>query len=286
MKKIAVILNPAAHSTKAKVQWHEIREICKGADFLETEFAGDGVNKALEAVKKNYDIVVAAGGDGTINEVVQGIKGSSAILGILPVGTINVFASELKIPNNLQEAWNVILAGKTKAVDLPNANGHSFVQLAGVGLDAKVVKKTTWESKKKFGPLSYLLTLFKVASRKHPKLRIETLEGIRYKTRFMLVGNGRFYGGPLQVFRKAELSDGLMDVCLFDKVDYISLIRYGNGIVWGDHTTMEDVTYFQTKGFSVTSKKKRVPLEVDGEWTGYTPCEFSFGNKSLSVLVP
>jgi YegS/Rv2252/BmrU family lipid kinase len=285
MKKIAVILNPAAHSTKAKVQGQEIRTVCKGADFFETEFAGDGLNKALEVVKKNYDVVVVAGGDGTINEVVQGIKGSSIQLGILPVGTINVFAAELKIPNNLQDAWDVIRAGKTVQVDLPTANGHAFVQLAGVGLDAKVVKKTTWESKKKLGPLSYLLTLLRIASKKQPKLRVETAEGERYKTRFILVGNGRLYGGPLQVFRKAEISDGLMDVCLFDQVDYMSLIRYGNGIVWGDHTTMKDVTYFQTKGFKVTSKK-RVPIEVDGEWMDYTPCEFKFGSKSLSVLVP
>ena len=285
MKRIAVILNPNAHSTKAKVQWQELREICQEADFLETEFAGDGVNKALEAVKRGYPIVVAAGGDGTINEVVQGLKGSPVLLGILPLGTINVFASELGIPRDLKQAWEIVLKGKLKLVDLPKANGHAFVQLAGVGLDAKVVKKTSWASKKRFGALSYLLTLLRIASKKQPKLKVVTVEGKEYKTRFILVGNGRFYGGPLQVFRKAELSDGLMDVCLFDKIDYISLIRYGNGIVWGDHTTMKDVTYFQTKGFTVTSKK-RSPVEVDGEWRDYTPCEFSFGAHPLRVLVP
>ncbi len=285
MKKIAVIVNPAAHSTKAKALLQEIREICHGADFLETEFAGDGLNKALEAVKRGYEIVVAAGGDGTINEVVQGLKGSDTIFGILPIGTINVFASELGISRDLQEAWKVILGGNLKAVDLPNVNGHSFVQLAGVGLDAKVVKKTSWNLKKRLGALSYLWTLLKVASKKQRKLRVLTHEGKEYTARFILVGNGRFYGGPLQVFRKACLSDGLMDLCLFDKVDYISLIRYGNGIVRGDLTKMKEVTYLQTKGFSVTSKK-RVPVEVDGEWRDYTPCEFSFGSHPLRVLVP
>ncbi len=285
IKKIAIILNPAAQSTKARAHLQEIRTICQEADFLETEFAGDGLNKSLEAVKRGYGVVVAAGGDGTINEVVQGLKNSDTLFGILPIGTINVFASELGIPRDLQEAWNIILKENVKQVDLPQVNGHCFVQLAGVGLDAKVVKKTSWNLKKKIGALSYLWTLLKIASKKQPKLRVKTIEGNEYKTRFILVGNGRFYGGPLQVFRNAELSDGLMDVCLFDKVDYLSLIRYGNGIVWGDHTTMKDVTYFQTKGFTVMSKK-RVPIEVDGEWRDYTPGEFSFGSHSLKVLVP
>ena len=97
-------------------------------DFFETEFAGDGLNKCREAIKKGYEVIVAAGGDGTINEVVQGLKGTSVDLGILPVGTINVFAAELGIPSDLQESWDVILRGKTKAIDLPKVNEYAFVQ--------------------------------------------------------------------------------------------------------------------------------------------------------------
>ena len=108
-------------------------------------------------MREGFERIVAAGGDGTINEVVNGIAGSDAALGLLPMGTMNVFATELGLPSyDLNRCWEIIKAEHTRLIDLPSANGKHFVQLAGVGLDAQVVKETSLALKRNFGPLSYL----------------------------------------------------------------------------------------------------------------------------------
>src|SRR3954447_8180800 len=166
MSKILVILNPAAHSTRAGGEANHIDHMRGDADFELTSGPGDAGVLAAGAAARGYTTVVAAGGDGTINEVVNGIPGSGASLGVLPVGTMNVFAAELGIPGDLNEAWDVILGGNTREIDLAQANQQYFVQLAGVGLDAQVVKETSWSMKRSLGPLSYVVSAAQVAARK------------------------------------------------------------------------------------------------------------------------
>ena len=122
------------------------------------------------AVAEGFEQIVAAGGDGTIHEVVNGIAGSEAALGLMPMGTMNVFANELGLPaNDLGRCWEIIRAEHTRLIDLPTANGKHFVQLAGVGLDAQVVKETSLTFKRNFGPLSYLISAAQIAGRRPPR---------------------------------------------------------------------------------------------------------------------
>ena len=162
-----------------------------------TSEPGDARRIAAEAVSEGFEKIVAAGGDGTINEVVNGVAGSSARMGILPLGTVNVLAKEIGIPEgNLAAAWKVVETGKTLALDLPMANDQYFIQLAGVGLDAEVVRRTPLDSKKTFGPLSYILTLVQLAAAKPPRVIFETEGWPSREGCFALIGNGRLYVGP------------------------------------------------------------------------------------------
>ncbi len=162
--KILVILNPAARGERAKALRDRIASLSHQLVVRSTGSPGEAGALAERAVAQGYGTIVAAGGDGTINEVVNGMGGSRVTFGILPVGTMNVFATELGIPqNNLAKAWQVIKQGCIRQVDLPRANQEYFVQLAGIGLDAEVVRQTTPDSKKALGPMSYLLTLAQVA---------------------------------------------------------------------------------------------------------------------------
>ncbi len=102
---------------------------------------------------------------------------------------------------------------------------------------------------------------------------------------FVLVGNGRFYGGPFIVFKDARLDDGLLDVLVFQNQSHWDLIRYFQAIVFGNHPTLPDVEYFQSRGLRLTSREP-VPVEIDGELTGTLPYEFGFSNGKLKVLVP
>jgi YegS/Rv2252/BmrU family lipid kinase len=280
-----VILNPAARSTRAAGFFREIEALSSGkAVFRRTSKPGEARRLARDAVRQGFKRVIAAGGDGTVNDVVNGIAGSSVILGILPMGTMNVFAAELGLPKNLKKAWGVIQAGHTRKVDLPQASGHAFVQMAGVGFDAQALQATSWDAKRNLGPLSYLISAAQVAARKPPLLQVRVGEVVREGS-FVLIGNGRFYGGPLPVFRNAKIDDGLLDVIVFKHLSHLDLIRYLQGMLFGTHVGMPDVEYFQTENLSVSSESE-VPVEVDGEVIGTVPVTFQCGPRQLRVLVP
>lgn len=285
MNRICIILNPAARSTKAQRWISEIQKLAKGAVIKLTEGPGDAEAKAERAVEQGYDVIVAAGGDGTVNEVVNGMAGSSATLGLLPIGTINVFAMELGIPNRPDLAWQVIRQKKVRSVDLAQANDHRFVQLAGIGLDAQVVEKTDWKAKKALGPLSYLLTATQIVAQKPPRLHVTSDRHGAVEGSFVLVGNGRLYGGPFSIFTEADIEDGLLDVCVFQQMNYLALVRYMRGVLFGSHVRFTDVKYFKARHLRVESEEK-VPVEVDGELLGHLPCEFSVSPRKLKVIVP
>jgi len=286
VNKTIVILNPAARSEKASRLLERIRELSGGAPVRLTSEAGDASRIAAEAVRDGVEVIIAAGGDGTLNEVVNGIGNVPVRLGILPVGTMNVFATELGIPHgNLERAWSIIEQGKVVAVDLPKANDTHFIQLAGVGLDAEVVRKTTADSKKALGPLSYLLTLVQVAAHKPPRVVVETEGGRIREGSFVLIGNGRLYGGPFPVFKRASLHDGLLDVLVFQNQSHWDVVRYFQAIAFGTHPELPDVEYFQTSSIKVTSSGD-VPVELDGEVAGMLPCLFSVEPQKLRVMAP
>jgi YegS/Rv2252/BmrU family lipid kinase len=286
VNKTLVILNPAARSDKASRLRERIAALSGGASMRLTSEAGDARRIAAEAVREGFEVVIAAGGDGTLNEVVNGLGGAPVRLGILPVGTMNVFATELGIPQgNLERAWSVIEQGKVVEVDLPKANDTHFIQLAGVGLDAEVVRKTTADSKRALGPLSYLLTLVQVAAHKPSRVLLEAEGGRISEGSFALIGNGRLYGGPFPVFQRASLFDGLLDVLVFQNQSHWDVVRYFQAIAFGTHPQLPDVEYFQTSTLRVTSSGD-VPVELDGEVAGMLPCLFSVSSQKLRVLAP
>lgn len=286
MKKIAIILNPAARGERARRLHQRVTDLTHGAVLRATKRCGDAECLAREAVEEGYRTVVAAGGDGTINEVVNGIAGSGTSLGLLPIGTMNVFATELGLPTaDLNQCWEIIRDGRTRAIDLPRANKKHFVQLAGVGFDAQAIKETSRALKRSFGALSYLLSAAQVAARTPPRLRIESKDAGTEEGSFVLIGNGRLYGGPFPFFKRAVIDDGLLDVLVFKRLNYLELIRYLQDVILRPSITSPEVEYFQTTALRVTSDAK-VPVEVDGELVGNCPIEFKIRSHGLRVLVP
>jgi diacylglycerol kinase (ATP) len=285
MDRTLVILNPAARSERARALYDKIQGLSNRTFIRVTDKPGEARRFAEEAAEAGFGRVVAAGGDGTVNDVVNGIADSDVALGLLPIGTMNVFAAELGIPgNNLQRCWDVIQAGHTREVDLVCANKQYFVQLGGIGLDAQVVKETSWDFKKSFGPLSYVISAAQIAGRKPPRILVETDSG-QMEGSFVLVGNGRYYGGPFVLFKDALVDDGKLDVLIFKNLGYLDIIRYLHGILFGTHVNLPDVEYFQTTRLDVSSEQE-VPVEVDGEVIGNLPVSFRIADRKLKVLVP
>lgn len=285
--RVCIIANPAARSQRARHFLKKLERLTNRHTVLRlTQGPGDAEAQAERAVEQGYGLVIAAGGDGTVNEVVNGIAGAPVTLGLLPIGTMNVFATELGVPMDLDRAWKVAIGENYRVIDLPSANDQHFVQLAGVGLDAQIVEHTTPEQKRHLGPLSYLLTATQIAGQKPPRLKIEA-DDRRINGSFVLVGNGRFYGGPFMLFTEADLSDGQLDVCVFKYMSYLHLARYFRGVLFGSHTRFSDVTYFKTKKLRITAPQaSHVPVEVDGELSGHLPVEFRIRKRKLKVRVP
>ncbi len=290
MDKLFVIFNPAARGEKSQ-RIRRFLEFKAGSSvtFAPTQQAGEARQLAARAVSEGCRVIVAAGGDGTINEVINGIGTSGVALGVLPLGTVNVFAQELGIPRRVEAAWAVIETGRTRTIDLARAESNGvaryFMQLAGVGFDARAVRAASWELKKKIGPLSYVWAGLKTLSGPHPRVEVSANGSGSVGGVAVLVGNGRFYGGRFALFPKARMDDGLLDVCVFEKCGYLDVLRYGQGILRGAHIDLGDVKYFQADRLVCTAPRA-TPFELDGEDAGDAPVTFSVVPRALRVVVP
>ena len=263
-----------------------IRGLSDRLEVIESHSFEEARDLAAGFAREGCASVVAAGGDGTVNAVIAGLAGSDTALGIFPTGTMNLFARELGLPKgDLRGCWEVIDAGVTKEVDLFEAGDGIFVQIAGVGFDAQIIEETSWESKKKFGPLSYLMSAFNVAGQDAPRIRVFPEGGEPAEGAFVLIGNGSLYGPAFKVFRNASNDDGMLEVLVFEKQGHLDIIRYVSGITFGRVEKMKDVRYLRAPSLRVESEAP-VPVEVDGELAGTTPVEFKPTKRRLRVLVP
>ena len=286
MDKVPVILNPSARSEKGRNATAEIRAMSGRIELIETSDIDEVKEIAGDIAQRGGPVLAAAGGDGTINAVISGLAGSETALGIFPTGTMNLFARELQLPRkSLQGCWKVIEDGVSRKVDLFGFNDGIFVQVAGVGLDARIIEKTTGERKKKFGKLGYLMTALSVTGQEAPRVRVfpeghEPLEGA-----FVLIGNGSLYGPAFKLFRNASNDDGLLEILVFESQRRIDVMRYLSAVTMGRMEKTRGVSYVQAPSLRVESDAG-VPVEVDGEFSGYTPVEFFALEHKLNVLVP
>ena len=286
MNDTVVILNPAASGDRAYRWRPQVESLARGCAVYATARPGEAETMSRRAAEDGFTKIVAAGGDGTVNEVVNGLAGSAATLGLLPIGTVNVFAMELGLPShNLALCWEIIQGDNTRLIDLPSASGKYFVQLGGVGLDAQAVKETSAVLKRNFGPLSYLISAAQIATRRPPRLFIESENSTIKEGSLVLVGNGRRYGGPFPFFKHAVIDDGLLDVVAFKQLGYLEIIKYLQDVFFSSDIRLPEVEYFQTRRLRVTSDQD-VPVELDGEIAGNCPVEFQIQERTLRVLAP
>ncbi|MGJ8658089.1 MAG: Maf family nucleotide pyrophosphatase [Akkermansiaceae bacterium] len=287
-----VLFNPSARSTKGR---RALRFLMANAtDFVlyATRDIDDARELAAKFAADEEPVILAAGGDGTLNAVIMGLIGSNTALGVLPTGTMNVFAREMGIPvpnvqrSNLNRALQVIKQGHITEVDLFHANGQPFVQMAGVGFDAQVIEDTTIESKKLLGPLAYLKSAVKLLGDNPPKMKLICSDGREIEGVAVLAGNGELYGGQVRLFPKADNNDGLLDILVFKETGYKFVVDTLKGIAGVLDLVTSSVEYVQAAEFKVVADRD-VPIEVDGEYLGrHTEVSFSSTGSKLKVLAP
>lgn len=295
--RICVIFNPTARGDKARRFRRHLDEIAAECSLKCTSAPGDARKLATEAVGEGFEIVVAAGGDGTVNEVLNGIADApeglaKARLGVLPLGTVNVFARELTIPSRLEKAWEIIRKGKETLIDLPivefSANGKRerryFAQLAGAGLDARAIELVKWQVKKAIGPLAYVMAGLHALL--GPPANITATGGTCSASGgLVLLGNGRLYGGQFRLFPKADLRDGLLEVCVLPRVTWFTLARCSPGLLLRGRLPASVTQLFQTPTVTLSSPVP-APVQIDGELIGHLPATFSVQGSKLKVIAP
>jgi diacylglycerol kinase (ATP) len=291
-----VIVNPSARGEKAESLCLDLETLYPHCVWRRTGQAGHARELAAQAVRDGFQTIIAAGGDGTANEVVNGIGDvpggfDSVHFGVLPLGTINVFARELGFPRHLAGAIEVLKGGKTTLIDLGcaeytdagNPRQRFFIQLAGAGLDSRSIELVNWELKKKMGPFAYIIAGWKAMGETQPV--IEARSETAVSGELILIGNGRFYGGSFAVFPAASLQDGLLDVFVLPKVTWPRLLAAAPELLTGHLRKLCSALRFSLRSVTLTSTS-RVILQLDGENACELPATLSIRPKALRVIVP
>ena len=291
--RTCVIFNPSARGEKAKHFRRHLDGISGQSVLKLTTAAGEAQRLAAEAVREGFEVVVAAGGDGTVNEVLNGIVHAPGglertCLGVLPLGTVNVFARELGLPTQFEPAWELIRQGHETRIDLPSVkvSGHKesryFAQLAGAGLDARAVELVKWQVKKVIGPLAYVLAGLHAVLGTPAQIRAEG-GGHSETGELVLIGNGKLYGGPFNLFPNADLRDGLLEVCVVPHASFMTLARCGPGLLLRKGLPASVTRAFRAESLTLTSLSP-APVQIDGELIGHLPATFSIERARLRVI--
>jgi YegS/Rv2252/BmrU family lipid kinase len=293
--RICVVFNPAAKGDKARRFRQHLDELGADCVLKPTGCAGDGHRLATEAVGEGFDVIVAAGGDGTVNEVLNGIAAVSGgldrtRLGVLPLGTANVFARELGLPLHWREAWRLILEEQEQRVDLVQARflharqscERHFVQVGGAGLDGRATELVDWQWKKKISFLAYVTAGLRALRESQIPITVESRSGT-LSGELVLMGNGRLYGGPFPLFPAASARDGLLDVRVFPKANARLAVSMVLGLCTGRIGRVGRSTDLRVDHLRLTAPN-RVPLQLDGEYVGELPAEFQVKPRGLRVL--
>lgn len=291
--KAMLVFNPASRGAARKGVLQQIeKRLAENGIRVETCIArepGSARRLASGAASTGRRMVIAAGGDGTIHEVINGIAGMRIALGIVPMGTGNVLAWEMGIPIHPLRACDTLSAGEARTIDLGRlSDGSYFSCMAGVGVDAQVVQELDPSMKGLLGVAAYPISgLRTVLHYGLPELSVEIDGGepplIGYA---VAVCNARHYGGKFILCPKARIDDGWLDICILQKRDTATILKYGlRVLISGPPEGMKGIAFRRGKSVRVTSVQ-RVPVQSDGDIIGTTPVSFSIVPGALRVIAP
>lgn len=285
MKKIAIIFNPNAGTAKKKRLERIIKklEISNQVNLFETTKPND----ATEIAKKeceNCEIIVAAGGDGTINEVINGIKDDTK-LGIIPLGTANILAIEARIKNDVESICKSIENGTTKKIFISNINNKKFFLMAGIGYDGDIVHNMKPFLKKIFGKVMFgYLGFIEFLKMKKYEIIVETEEE-KFSGNWVLVSKAQHYAGPYKITKSTSIFDDSIVCYIFKDLNRFSFLYYIFLILfYGDLSRSKKIKTLSSRKIKISSNEK-VNIQCDGERYGTLPIEISFKSEPINLLI-
>lgn len=293
-KRARLIYNPTSGREQVKKELPYILDRLESVGYEASAFAtkkmGDATNEARRAVEARFDLVIAAGGDGTINEVINGLAEQDyrPKFGIIPVGTTNDFARALQIPRTIEGACNVLCEGYNMPVDIGKVNDQYFINIAGGGKLTEVSYDVPSKLKTVLGQLAYFIKGIELLPSFRPtKVRIE-YDGKEFEDEIMLflVANTNSVGGFEKLAPDASLNDGMFNLIILKKTNLAEFVRLVSLAVRGEHLNDPNVIYEQANRIKVYPQEEKMQLNLDGEFGGMLPAEFENLYRHFCMLVP
>jgi len=296
MKRYFVIYNPSSGKELAAYKVFGAAETLMSVEdaefsFYSTKKKGDGEEAAIRACRLDYEMIITCGGDGTVNEVVNGMMKCSnrPKLAIMPAGTVNDFAEQLNLPKAQENFASLIMQNKYSTIDVGKINEKYFMNVVGGGAFTTIPHRVTIDAKTILGKYAYY---YQAAVKVPDELEIcEEIEYIidgkklGYNTLLFLVLNSAGAGGFKYLCPKAKLDDGLLDIVIFEKTNYAEMFQIFTKVFNGHHITHPKVHYFQAENIKIIPEKELL-IDADGDPAGYAPAEVSSVHNAIDILVP
>jgi len=295
LRKATLISNPktgryASRRRPVQELASQLESLGVKVDLRLTTGPGDAAEIAARAARNGTSDVIVAGGDGTINETIQGLAGTKARLAIIPRGTANVLARELGLPLNDEQAVKIVAQGKSRqiylglAIDETTGERRHFVLMAGIGLDASVVRRVQPNLKKRIGKGAFWISGLSHLADWNPRPFILEINGQEYTSTFAAIGKAAKYGGDLAITPGARLDQPEFEICIIEtrsRLRYLRLLSHA--MLNGMPRNAPEVQFVN----AVTVKALGdAPVQIDGELIGHLPMRFEIAPHSLQVIVP
>ncbi|HEY2067426.1 MAG TPA: YegS/Rv2252/BmrU family lipid kinase [Gemmatimonadaceae bacterium] len=266
------------------VAW--VRERGHATDVRITWNAGDGEMLAADAADRGTDVVIACGGDGTLNEVVNGLDGRDIPLGVVPLGTANDFARQTGIPEDADHAMDVILRRKPVRIDTASMNGRRFLNVSTGGVGAEATAETPADFKASLGPLAYAITAIRKLAGEQSRHASFQSAGFELDTDFLAfaVGSARVTGGGTMMTPDASVTDGLVDLCVIEAMSRRDFAKLSLRVKEGEHVGLPGVHYAQLPWLKVASAEPLM-VNLDGESVEAQTCDYRARRGDLLVHV-
>jgi YegS/Rv2252/BmrU family lipid kinase len=289
LERAVIIYNPNARNAPKTERLKSAADLYRihgwQIDLLPTEAAGHATLLAREAAAAGTPVIFSCGGDGTLNEVINGLAGTSAQVSLIRGGTGNVFAKEINVGRTPEQAMRVLLEGEEGRFDLGKANDRYFLLMCGIGFDAEVVRKVPTRPKRLLGTTSYVLWGMAEATRYRSTrvvIRLGADEEQEIDLYWLLLGNTRSYGGVLNIAHEAIADDGLLDAYLFagSRIPLTTAAR----LAMQRQDGAPGVSFQRLQELAVLTPG--IPVQADGEYFGETPMTFTVEKQALTILMP
>jgi YegS/Rv2252/BmrU family lipid kinase len=292
LRRVTLIANPAAlRASRAKIDLAAalFRQGGRETDVILTECRGQAETLSRELAGRADLLVVAAGGDGTINEVINGLAYSETPLAVLPLGTANVLAKELSIPEDPREAVAIALRGQTHNVSLgrillghtPSQRGRYFMLMAGVGFDGEAVYGCHSGIKRRAGKTAYILSGLKALGRHRPEQLTFLIDGEVCSGFGAIIGNAAKYGGHFAVTSRADIHSPELHAFVMQGSRRSDILRYVWGVLRGRHIDFPDIVYRPARSITV---KGHARVQIDGDYAGTTPAVITAEPHALRLV--